>query len=128
MLCTKSITVRKPGKLINMNDRQHYYARNGISATWREAAFWWAKQHKLRCRCEPGEKVNVWVEFGTNRPNQRRDPHNFFPTIKAMADGFTDAMVWPDDDSKHVTTSEPSFTTDVPADSLRVTLTWNEKE
>lgn len=129
MLRTQSIVVAKPGKLINMNDRPgNHYARNGQVHVWKDAAFWWAKQHRLRCRCEPGELVEVWVEFGTDRPNQRRDPHNFFPTVKGILDGFTLALVWTDDDSKHVRTVEPAFVTDVPSNSLRITLTWNEKE
>lgn len=128
MLRTVSIIVPKPGQLINMNDRGDRYTTARSVKNWREAAFWWAKQHRLRCRCEPGELVEVWVEFGTDKPNQRRDPHNFVKTIKPILDGFTDAAVWPDDDSKHVRTTEPSFTTDVPADSLRITLTWNEKD
>lgn len=123
-LCSASFTVRKPDKMLNMNDREHYRPRAGKIATWREAAFWWAKQHKVRCHTPPGSLVEMWVEFGTDRPNTRRDNSNFYPTIKAIMDGFTDAAVWPDDDSEHVHTHEPTFTTDVPADSLTITLTW----
>lgn len=125
---TISITVRKPGQLLNMNDRGNRYSSARSVKNWREAAFWWAKQHALRCHMAPDTTVEVWVEFGTDKPNQRRDPHNFMPTIKALCDGFTDAKVWPDDNSKYVRTAEPAFTTDVKADSLRITLTWQEKE
>lgn len=128
MLTTLSITVPKPDKLLSMNDREHWRTRAGSVAVWRDAAFWWAKQHKVRCHALPDTQVEVWVEFGTDKPNQRRDPHNFFPTIKAICDGFTTAAVWIDDDSKHVRTVEPTFTTDVEANALRITLTWEAKE
>jgi len=128
MLTTLSITVLKPDKLLNMNDRGHWSERAGSVSVWRDAAFWWAKQHRIRCHAAPDATVEIWVAFGTDKPNQRRDPHNFFPTVKAICDGFTDAAVWPDDDSKHVHTVEPTFTTDIAASSLTITLTWEAKE
>lgn len=36
-------------------------------------------------------------------PTERRvDPPNFYPTVKPLIDGLTDASVWDDDDWKHV--------------------------
>lgn len=120
----KTFVVAKPDRLINMNDRSRWARINGNIA-WRDAAFWWAKQHHLMCR-RAVSLVIVDVAFGTNRPKARRDPHNFYPTIKAILDGFTTAAVWADDDSEHVRTNEPTFTDTVPADSLRITLAWTE--
>lgn len=34
--------------------------------------------------------------------NQRADPANTSPVVKALLDGLTDAGFWPDDDSEHV--------------------------
>ena len=121
-----TITERKPDKLLSLNDSEHFRKRAGRVAVWREAGFWWAKANRVRCRAV--SPVEVWTEFGTDRPNHRRDPINFMPTIKAFCDGFTDAGVWPDDSSKYVHTNEPTFTKDVPADSLRITLAWEEAE
>lgn len=123
-LRTISFTAPKPDLPITLNERLHHFDRYRRDKTWQEAAFWWAKQHKVNCR-GANYPIEVYVEFGTNRPNQRRDPHNFVPTIKAICDGFTKAGVWPDDDSKHVHTSEPTFTNTIRADSLRITLTWS---
>ena len=117
-----TFTTTKPGPLMSLNDRQHHMAKARLTRTWREAAFWWAKQHKVRCHTD--QIVTVLVEFGTDRPNQRRDNSNVFPCVKAICDGFTDAAVWPDDDSKHVATLEPRFVTDIAANELRITLTW----
>lgn len=124
--CVRSITVRRPDKLINMNDKSHWSSKAATVATWRQAGFWWAKQYKLRCRAVA--PVEVWTEFGTKQPGKRRDPINFIPTVKAFCDGFTDAAVWPDDSSQYVHTNEPTFTADVAADSLRITLAWEEQE
>lgn len=46
------------------------------------------------------------------RQNRRRDPHNFYPTIKPIIDGLTDAGLWPDDTPEFVRTFEPVFTTE----------------
>ncbi|MEE6280179.1 hypothetical protein [Georgenia sp. MJ170] len=36
-------------------------------------------------------------------PNvSKADPENAHPTTKALIDGFTDAEIWPDDDSRYV--------------------------
>lgn len=126
-LQTKTITVEKPGGLLSMNDRPTLREKMGGNATWRDAAFWWAKQHRLGCRKAEGV-VEVWITFGTKRPNQRRDPSNFAPTVKAICDGFTNACVWEDDDSKHVKTYEPTFTRDIPANKLQITLAWEAPE
>jgi Holliday junction resolvase RusA-like endonuclease len=119
----ETITVDKPGGLLNMNSRGNDYGQG--HANWRDAAFWWAKQHHLMCRGAVGP-VEVVFEFGTKQPDKRRDPHNFYPTIKAICDGFTHACVWQDDDSKHVKTYEPTFINTIPADKVRITLTWED--
>lgn len=118
-----SITADKPGDMLNMNDRGNDFGAG--HACWRDAAFWWAKQHRLMCRGAVGQ-VEIWVEFGTKQPNKRRDPHNFYPTVKAICDGFTHACVWADDDAKHVKTLEPVFTDAIPATQLRINLSWED--
>lgn len=122
-----SVTVQAPDKAINLNDRGHHMAKARRVATWREAGFWWAKQHRLRCT-RATSVVEVWFEFGTNQPNRRRDPSNWTPTVKAVLDGFTDAAVWEDDDSRHVKTYEPIFSADVPVGSIKIILSWEEPE
>jgi Holliday junction resolvase RusA-like endonuclease len=41
--------------------------------------------------------------------NRRRDPHNYYPTIKPIVDGLTDAGFWLDDTPEYVETREPIF-------------------
>jgi len=122
-LNTYTFQADKPGGLLNMNSRPSHWDRAGGNAIWRDAAFWWAKKEHLRCRGAIGP-VEIWVEFGTKYPDKRRDPSNFYPTVKAICDGFTHACVWGDDDSKHVHTNEPSFTNSIPARALQITLSW----
>ncbi len=119
----ESITFPAPGKALNLNDREHHHPRAKRVAVWRNAGFWYAKQHRLRCRGAVGV-VEVWTEFGTKEPDKRRDPSNWTPTIKAVLDGFTLACVWVDDDSEHVKTYEPVFTDKVPNGHIRFTLSW----
>ena len=126
-LNSKVILVEKPGGLLSMNDRPTVKEKMGGNATWRDAAFWWAKQHRLRCREAIGP-VEVWFEIGTKQPDKRRDPHNIYPTIKAIVDGFTNACVWEDDDSKHVKTYEPTFTNEIPANKIRIMLAWSTED
>lgn len=121
------ITVQAPDKALNMNDRMNHWEKARRTATWRDAAFWWAKQHRLMCRGAQGP-VEVWFEFGASNPKKRRDPHNWYPTIKAILDGFTTAAVWADDDSEHVKTYEPTFTDAVPVGYIRISLTWEVSE
>ena len=59
--------------------------------------------------------------FGTNRPNQRRDPHNFTPTVKYILDGLTEAKVWPDD-AGTTHTHEPEFTNEIRPDRYRIII------
>lgn len=40
---------------------------------------------------------------------RRRDPHNYFPTVKPVVDGLIDAGLWPDDTPEWVTTTEPTL-------------------
>jgi Holliday junction resolvase RusA-like endonuclease len=123
----EAITVAAPGKSITMNHRMNRWDLAAANKNWRDAGFWWAKQHRLVTRGADGP-VEVWFEFGVKDPKKRRDPHNWYPTIKAILDGFTTAAVWVDDDSEHVKTYEPTFIDTIPPNHLRITLTWRTHE
>jgi Holliday junction resolvase RusA-like endonuclease len=119
----KSFVVPVPGEFLNMNDRRNRFQQTEAKNVWRDAAFWWAKQYRLSTRGAIGV-VEMWIEFGVNDPGRRRDPHNWYPTVKAICDGFTHAVVWADDDSEHLRTSEPTFVNTIKDKHLRITLTW----
>ena len=122
---TATIVAERPGPFLNANDRRHHMEQSKAVAVWRDAAFWLAKHHRLMCRGAVGP-VEVFFEFGTKEPNKRRDPGNWYPTIKACCDGWTHACVWADDDSEHVKTYEPTFTDTIGPKQFRATFVWED--
>lgn len=98
-----------PAALLSMNDRHHWRKRAELVKAWRNGA--WAAAHdadlgyfgagRVRdVRCEVAVTLTV-------RDRRRRDPHNYYPTVKAIIDGLVDAGGWPDDTPEWVTTREP---------------------
>ena len=113
----------RPGALVSLNDRLHWVQANELRKLWQASAFYLVAQNRIKpLTVFP---VTVSVTFTTKTPNQRRDPHNFTPTLKHLIDGFTMAGLWPDDDSKHVRTLEPVF---VAGDGRKFTvdITWED--
>lgn len=106
-------------KLMNANDRDYHFTRAARTRVWREAAGWWARQHRVKPFTE---KVRVHVMFGVKYPGHRRDPLNFAPTIKAIVDGLTDVGLWPDDNSTWVENTEPAFTDVIPNKTLAIII------
>lgn len=110
----------RPGALMNMNDRPHWRAKAELTKEWKNAAFWIAKQN----RCQPLAHFPVTVTCIFDRKSTGRiDPHNYYPTVKALMDGLTMAGLWPDDDSTHVKTLEPVFIKGE-GRRFRITITW----
>lgn len=91
-----------PAKLISMNDRTHWAVRARMTSAWRHAAFIAARQARLGAL--PPSTVTVGLPV---RDSRRRDPHNYFATVKPIIDGLVDAGLWPDDNSDWVTVTEP---------------------
>jgi hypothetical protein len=119
----------KPAKELNLNDRNGtHYQRVELQARkalWRDGTFWLANRGR---KPKITGKATMVVEFGTDRPNQRRDPHNFMPTCKAICDGVVLAGLLGDDDTKHLAMAEPRFVTDLKPTQFRVTITWENED
>ena len=99
-----------PADRLNMNGRVHWHVRARLTKLWRAAAWAAALKHLGEgpaARQRP--PCMVRVSFPTSRPNQRRDPHNWAPTVKAIVDGLVDARVWPDDNDQWVTILDSRF-------------------
>ena len=94
-----------PGKLLNLNDRQHWAPKARAVAAWRTAA-----KHAAH-RIPMHDQSIVTIELPV-RDKRKRDPHNYSPTMKAVIDGLVDAGCWPDDDSSWVATREPVLVVD----------------
>lgn len=100
-----------PEKPLNMNDgdkgreRRDYIRRK---QAWKEAAY------MAVCAAFPGVgpsgramgPCDVYVSIPV-AGNVRRDPHNWYPTVKAIVDMIVLAGVWPDDTPEWVKTHEP---------------------
>lgn len=109
-----------PARLMSMNDRDHWRAKAKMTKQWRAAANCAANSaHPGQSRLGPSI---VHIVFPV-RDRRRRDPHNYYPTVKAIVDGLVDAGVWPDDTPEWVTTTEPTLTTT----ALTVTITITDR-
>jgi Holliday junction resolvase RusA-like endonuclease len=118
-----------PTAPLNMNDRNHTVGQRRESyarkAAWRDLAYWLAKQ--ARPLPQIVGRSEVTLTMFVRDPGRRRDPSNWYPTLKALVDGLTKAGVWPDDDSTHVLTAEPRFVRG--ADQhFTLTVTWEVDE
>lgn len=103
-----TITFEPPGKLINLNDREHWSKRSQLVKLWRTAAFYATKQamHDTGVKRLEG-RHRIAVEFPV-RGQRRRDNHNFPP--KACVDGIVDSGLILDDSTEYVTVDEPTLT------------------
>ena len=87
---------KKEKEMINSNDRLHHFAKAKKTSHLRKLG---EKQALNRKEDEQFSKDNPCnIEIVIFSPTRRRlDPPNFYPTIKAILDGFTDAKFWTDD-------------------------------
>ena len=82
-------------EMLNANDRPHWAQKAKITAYLRQIGRLKAQEGKsIRYSKERpcGLVVTIYA------PSKRRmDPPNFYPTVKALVDGMTDAGLWTDD-------------------------------
>lgn len=100
---TTTLTVDIPrGLWMTSNDRLHWAAKAKRTKAIRTLA-----KHAARvAQIEALRHVHVTVHVGYPT-RTTADPGNAYPVIKAAIDGFTDAGLWPDDDSTHLTGPDP---------------------
>lgn len=101
-----TVTFPIPGDPLSMNGRLHYLAAADLVREWRGTARRAFERLPAADRPHGPSIVDVAIPFGSRR---RRDPHNYYPTIKAIVDGIRDGGAWPDDDARHVATLEPEL-------------------
>lgn len=82
-------------EMLNANDRPHWTQKAKITAYLRCMAFLKGSEGKYTSYTKKrpcGLVVTIYA------PTKRRmDPPNFYPTVKALVDGMTDAGIWTDD-------------------------------
>jgi hypothetical protein len=93
-----------PDRLMNMNERLHWTTQRRRARNWRNAARrampWYIPEGSYL----PPSIVQIELPV---LGNLRRDPSNWYPTVKHIVDGLVDAHLWPDDTPQWVTTVEP---------------------
>lgn len=92
-----SVEVLKPAEWLSSNQRGRWMVHAGDTRAWRDSGGWSAQRAKV----PPMERAYILAEFRF-RNRIRRDPANYYPTVKAVIDGFVDVDVLPDDNSLHL--------------------------
>lgn len=97
-----------PPLSLNRERTMHWASRARHLDPWKVATFWLAKEAKLPVAVG-GHAATVTVVLPV-KGHYRRDPANYYPTVKAVVDGLVLAGVWPDDTPDFVTVTEPVLT------------------
>lgn len=89
-----------PLPLININKPGHFRAAAPKKAALRKAG----KSAILRLEIPHMTRARIvcFVTRDVNGPKEKWDPANWYPSAKAVVDGFIDAKLLPDDSVKHV--------------------------
>ena len=84
-------------EILNSNQRLHHQVKAHRASHIRGTALFLAQAQRVA----PMEKAHcyVWISFNDRR---RRDPNNYWETVKPAIDGIVDAGLLEDDDSKHL--------------------------
>lgn len=92
----RAYTIQIPPRtiLLNANDRPHHMKRARIVRNLRDIT----RQLAVIRRLPHLERVEI-IGFVHPPDSRRRDPHNWYPTLKACIDGTVDAGVISDDDA-----------------------------
>ena len=89
-----SNTKRKK-EMLNANDRPHWTQKAKITAYLRQIGRLKALEGKYTTYTKKRPCGLVVTIFAPTK--RRMDPPNFYPTVKALVDGMTDAGIWTDD-------------------------------
>jgi len=102
---TYTITVPKIAKYMNANDRPNRWDRARAIALWREAGRIAAVTASSRMAL-PLHPVRIIATVHIS-DKRRREVSNYFPTFKAIVDGFVSAGILADDSDAHVIGPDP---------------------
>ncbi|MCU0082223.1 hypothetical protein [Streptococcus danieliae] len=86
---------KKQKEMLNSNDRPHWTQKAKITARLRHLGAIEGRKGKTTTYTKQRPCGLVVTVFSPTK--RRMDPPNFYPTVKALVDGLTDAGVWTDD-------------------------------
>lgn len=110
-----------PARPLSLNEERslHWRDRHARTQPWCDLTILMARQARLaRAVAANPATVTVVIPVPDHR---RRDPANYYPVSKAVVDGLVKAGVWPDDDPRYVSVTEPILTRELSA-SIRIEL------
>lgn len=94
----KNKTLSKGNQVLNSNDRMHYIVKSQITEYLRKLSFQMVSIDNDKEQYNDDNPCDVVITV--HPPTKRRiDAPNFYPTIKALIDGMTDAGLWSDDNN-----------------------------
>lgn len=94
---TFTLTIIAPAPWLNANSRMDLRRQTPDRRAWRDAGHLYAKQAKLPTLGKAHITADLCFTFA-----RRRDPHNYYPTVKAVVDGLVDYGLLPDDSSDYL--------------------------
>jgi len=92
-----TVTIPAPAPWLSANQRRDLRRQTPDRRAWRDAGKVYATLANLP-KLQHVHLVAV-LRFGSNR---RRDPHNYYPTLKALVDGLVDYGLVPDDSHEYL--------------------------
>jgi hypothetical protein len=95
---TWTVTIPAPAEWLNANGRTDRRRQTPARRAWRDAG----RLHSRSAKVPHLAKAHIVAELRFAGPNRRRDPHNYYPTIKATVDGLIDSGLLPDDSSEYL--------------------------
>lgn len=120
---TVTLSFPMPASYMTMNQRKHWRWVATQKKKWRETAHLVGLEKAKKARAlRRNKRALVHFIFPVSQ-NRRRDPHNYYPTVKPIIDGLTDAGFWPDDTPEYVVTREPIFYKGPPGASVVIVVT-----
>jgi len=92
-----SVTIPAPAPWLSANQRRDLRRQTPDRRAWRDAGL----VHARRVHLPKLRRVHIVAElrFADRR---RRDPHNYYPTLKALIDGLVDYGLVPDDSHQYL--------------------------
>ena len=98
-----SKSLKQGNEMISSNDRMHYAVKMQINKHLREVGRYVVLSEKGLTKPIYSPDKPCEVRVIVNPPSRRRiDPANFYPTVKPLIDGMTDAGMWTDDNAEIV--------------------------
>ena len=119
-MTTMFLTFPMPDQVMTANQRLHWAKQSTRTKSWR-----WAARIAAHGKPAPTIGTDQRAVVTVTIPvvgNRRRDPSNWMPTVKPIVDGLTDAGLWPDDDSRYVSVSEPVLDSTVKDVHVRIEI------